>query len=296
MNRDINRRRMIAIYQRNMLYAQLVVIAVVAVPIGLWATFGSEPTQMVRISVRNVRVDSDAFTPSRSRPTKRNVGGAPDNSLAFRGQFGIKVSIIPDNPTPAPASRPKPRVHIAELAPVVDSDISVSNDTVGEPGPYVPEDAEYVFDQFPETIATASNIIPCSVLVAVKPEYPFVARDRGKEGAAGLIVCIDETGKVSLFPEDIAHQFREKEIPIEQMTVKVDGQKISFNYVVTLEDPKDFFFAKKVAEILPKWVFAPSVVNGQTVKSLIPIGHAFCLTEDCHAEYTVLRNYKRYAH
>ncbi len=293
MQCDINRHRMKAAYQKNMFYAQLAVICLFAVPIGLWVIFSSEQTQTLRVRVHNVHVD--AMTPPGTKPTKRNIGGAPDNTAAFHGQFGIKVKIVPDNPTSEFVLKPTPVVHTQEeLATVIDSDISVSDLTEGESGPYVPGDAEYTFDFPPETTVVELEVVPCSVLVAVKPEYPYVARSAGKEGVAGIIVCIDKAGKVTLFPDDVIAQFREKNIPVEKMSVKVDGKKRPFNYVVTLEQPSGYFFAKKIAEVLPKWVFAPSRVGGQPVKSLIPIGNAFCLTDDCHYEYEVLRNYKQY--
>ena len=151
-----------------------------------------------------------------------------------------------------------------------------------------------IYPSAPEpSLVVEPVIVPCSVLVAVSPEYPWVARERSKEGAAGIIVCIDESGKVTLFPGDVADAFRARNLSVEMMSIKVDGQRRQFNYVVTYEEPSGWFFAKKVAEVLPTWVFEPSTIDGQVVKSLIPIGHAFCMTEDCRFEKELL-NYKQF--
>ena len=285
-----------ACHQKHMLYALLAAVAIVVAPSWLWVAFGPQATPTVRLQVRNIDVDKDAFTPSDTEPTKRHVGGLPDDLPPFHGQIGLGVNVLPDHPAPILTAIQPPPVHAPEVAVVaIDSEISVSDLTDGETGPYVPADADYVFDIPPPDTPLEPAIVPCSVLVAVPPEYPRIARDGGKEGAAGVIVCIDETGRVSLFSEDIIRDFEKHHLQVEEKTYKVDGHKCQFNYVVTYEEPSGWFFARKVVESLPKWVFRPSLVDGRPVPSLLPIGHAFCLTADCNHEYEAIRNYKHYS-
>ena len=280
-------------YQKGMIYAAVIAGIVLVGPLWLWSILSPRSIATIRPRIPNVNVPGEVYTPPETTPTKRNVGGRPDDPTTFHGQFGVIVHVIPDSP-PVVVAKPTSLVHTTEkLAAVVDTNISVSDTTDGPSGPYVPENAEYTFTPPPETTAVQQDIVPCSVLKAVKPVYPFVARSARKEGMAGIIVCVDEQGKVSLFPDDIIRQFQEHKLPIQEMTVKVDGHKERFNYVVTLEQPDGYFFAKMVAEILPKWEFAPSRVDGQPVKSLVPIGNAFCLTDSCQQE-AKLQNYKQY--
>jgi len=291
-----NRYRMKAGYQRNLLVAELVVVLLIGGPFFLWGLLSRSQSIPNDVVYSNIHVDPLSVSPADTKPTRRNVSGRAHDLANFHGEIGIKVKIIPDYPSPIIIPKQQPHVYLAtELAPAVDSNISVADLTDAYFGPYVPMSADYMFTDLEEPESPTDGIVPCSVLVAKQPEYPVVAREQNKEGVAGLIVCIDESGKATLFPDEIMQAFREKQYSVERMTVKIEGKKCSFNYVVTYEQPSGYFFAKKVAEAVPKWTFAPSLVNGQPTKSLLPIGHAFCLTGGCDYAYAVLKNYRRFS-
>jgi len=281
-------------YQKSMLIAigfEVVVVVVVVVafkfnkPQPLPEKVISTSSQMVRV----VEPDKGQSKPARS------IGYNPyaQQHTGFMGFKGFHV--ISDAPEPLPI-RPH-KVFVNAPIPLGSDTIESYSDIEGDgTGVYPPGDYVLIEPKKAESTIVSDSIVivPCNVLVAVKPEYPFVAQDAGKEGVAAIIVCIDETGKVSLFSDEIKQSFSKQHLQVENMSFKVDGTKRLFNYVVKDEKPDGYFFAKKVAEILPQWSFAPSMVKGQPVKSLIVIAHAFCLSDACTNEYSTNRNYQQY--
>lgn len=276
-------------YQRNLTLATLSVLGLVAVILGIsWAAGGLDRDEMVTITRRDVdrtvHVTTAMMQPP--KPVKRSVTAPKPKQPKDLG-ITDKIQVAPDAPEPMPIDS---QLVYSDTSTASGDSVQSYSDLIGDSGVGV-----YPPASLPVATPDTQSVVPCSVILAVPPEYPWVARERKKEGVAGLIVCIDETGKVSLFPDDVTKAFQAKHLTVEKASAKVDGQKRTFNYVVTMEDPPGWFFAKKVADILPQWVFAPSTVDGQVVKSLVPIGHAFCLTGDCEREYKELRNYKLYS-
>jgi hypothetical protein len=90
----------------------------------------------------------------------------------------------------------------------------------------------------------------------------------------------------------VLNEGKEQWLDVQKMSSKdANGQKRTFNYIVEKEQPADWFFAKKLAEVLPKWKFAPATLNGKPVKALLPFTHAFCLSDECREKY---KNFKRH--
>lgn len=275
-------------YQRNLLLANLSVLGLVALMLAIaWVTGGLNSQEIMTITRRDVDRSVHVITAMMEppKPVRRNVTASKPEAPKDLWIMD-KIRIVTNAPEPIPFDSTP--VYSDTSTERHDSTQSYS-DLIGDRGIGV-----YPPANVPSNSITEPDIVPCSVLVAVKPEYPWVARDRKKEGVAGLIVCIGVSGKVTLFSAEVIQEFQSNHLTVEKMTVEVDGRKCTFNYVVTIEEPKGWFFAKKVAEVLPKWVFAPSKIDGEVVASLIPIGHAFCLTEECTYEHAVLNNYKHF--
>jgi hypothetical protein len=260
----------------------------VALLIGIaWVTGKLDRQEMVTIMQQDVDRSVHVITAMMEspRPVKRNVT-VPEPEVPKELGILDRIKLTPNAPEPLPFD--STQVY-SDTSTGVNDSIQSYSDLLGDSAVGIYRSANEKSDNVAEP-----DIVPCSVLVAVPPEYPWVARERKKEGVAGLIVCIGASGKVSLFSDQVAREFRANHLTVEKMTVRVDGQKCTFNYVVTMEEPKGWFFAKNVAEVLAKWDFAPSKVDGEVMSSLIPIGHAFCLTGECDHEFKELRNYKRY--
>lgn len=278
-------------YQRNMAMAHLAVLCLVGLITGSLMVYGrlyreQTVTVVQRDIDRSVRIINLVWSET-PQPVRRHVTVAKPQRPRDLGLHD-KIQAAPD----APETVPLDSTSLYSDHPATDDGDTIQSysDLIGGTGVGI-----YPPELLPTDDDEPLDIVPCSVLVAVSPEYPWVARERRKEGAAGIIVCIDETGRVSLFPNDIVRDFQERHLTVEKMSVKVDGQKRVFNYVVTYENPSGYYFAKKVAEKVAEWVFRPSTVDGCPVLSLLPIGHAFCMSEDCTFEYEGLRHYKRYS-
>lgn len=278
------------LYQRNLLFANLtLIVLVLLIGVGISLYHRLNPHDSIAVSQHDidqtVRVMTLVLQPP--QPVKRHVTARKPEAPMPLGLLD-NIQATPDAPEPLPLDTSLV-YSTAENAAEFDTSEQSYSDLVGETGIGMFPPA-YLPDTTPDEPAD----VVCSVLVAVPPEYPWVAREQHKEGAAGIIVCIDEDGKVTLFSEEIAEAFRAKDLAVRKMSVRVNGNRHQFNYVVTYEEPSGFFFAEKVAEVLPRWVFAPSIVDGQPTRTLLPIGHAFCLSKDCAHQYGVLRNYKSY--
>jgi hypothetical protein len=273
-------------YQRNMLCA-IGIVATLSLLLAVAVTLNNSHNQHDAVTIAQADMDRSVhilrMMTERPKPVERHVTAPKPEAPRDLGLLD-DIRTTPDAPEQIPFD-----------STVIFTDVPIGDpDTIQSYSELIGDTGVGIYPSAPQESVAEPEVAPCSVLVAVPPEYPWVAREQRKEGVVGIIVCVDESGRVTLFPEEIIEQFTARQLAVETMSVKVDEQKRKFNYVVTYEEPSGWFFAKKVEEVLPRWVFQPSTLDGQAVKSLIPIGHAFCLTGDCTFEYGTLRNYRQY--
>lgn len=214
-------------YQRNMAMAHLAVLCLVGLITGSLMVYGrlyreQTVTVVQRDIDRSVRIINLVWSET-PQPVRRHVTVAKPQRPRDLGLHD-KIQAAPD----APETVPLDSTSLYSDHPATDDGDTIQSysDLIGGTGVGI-----YPPELLPTDDDEPLDIVPCSVLVAVSPEYPWVARERRKEGAAGIIVCIDETGRVSLFPNDIVRDFQERHLTVEKMSVKVDGQKRVFNYV-----------------------------------------------------------------
>ena len=144
----------------------------------------------------------------------------------------------------------------------------------GEKGLFLPEDYTTASLLLPPEVVRPPANRDIDVVYKLDPEYPFVARDAGKEGGITVLVYIDSTGELSTFPPWIAGE------GIQTLEYTVGNRTKVFNYAVK-EDPPDWFFAQNFIKVLRTWVFAPRIVDGNPVNSLLRIKYRFCLGQNC---------------
>lgn len=286
-------------YQRNLIFANVSVLALVVLIVGaIWLKDWLDDQDMVTIPLRNtdssIHVIIVNMTPP--KPVKRHVTAPKPEQPKDLGVLD-KIQVTPDAPDPAPFDSTK--VFTDRAAPHDQGTIQSYSDLVSDTGTGIIPSAY----QPPDTTPDGPSIMPCSVLIATEPEYPYFARAKGKEGEVVIIICIDESGKLSLFPEDLIEVQRENRRSVEKLRVILDGneqlftvekmtgkdkngQKLQFNYVVTKEQPDGWFFARKLEEVLPKWEFVKPAG-----KALFTVKHGFCMSDSCNAKF---KDFKRY--
>ena len=177
---EINRMAMKSSYQRNMFLAHLVVIILIVLPVWIWSTISTSSEKSSPATYTNIKViDLTMQTSSQSPATKRNIGGQSKLIKTFHGQFGVKVSIILDNPVVIIET---PKVYTLDPdSNFTDEYLSISDLDTGVFGTYLPEDANYEFDDPFYSVTTVELINKASAVISkIDPNYPFVAERAGK--------------------------------------------------------------------------------------------------------------------
>lgn len=277
-----SRHQLKASYQRNMMIGMLGAIVLFVLPV-CYFSWQSAPEPVSPLTFQNIYVqDRTVMTPPSASPTKRNVGGRTQLMQGFKGQFGIKLRIIPDRAILPKPAVPAPKVFVQELPPVLtDSDLSISNLFEGAAGPYVPDDALYSFKSGVDTPAEPVNRA-CTVLTKVDPEYPRVAEDAGKEGHVIVILSIDAGGNKSTFPDDLCRDFEKRGYRIKTIEYDVGGGiNREFDVVVVKEEPADWFFASNLLRVIPQWTFTSWIKDSRPVSSFLTIRYRYCLIGNC---------------
>lgn len=261
-------------YQRNMLFG-LGMCVMLSLGFGLWVRSldGSTPRSASPTVVPNlVTPDRDLVEPS-EKPAMVAVGGINPYAIAHDGFLGF-VNLRPVCQAPELIAE-RPDVYDPDLAPLgIDSTPSFSTVEGDEEGLFLPEEYTIADAYLPPENVRPPVTRQVQVVYKPDPEYPFVARDAGKEGNITVLVYIDSAGELTTFPDWIGGE------EIQTFEYMVGSARRIVNYAVK-EEPPGWFFAKNFLKVLPEWVFAPSIRNGKPVSSLLRIKYNFCLGSNC---------------
>jgi len=216
--------------------------------------------------------DRDLVEPS-EKPAMVAVGGINPYAMAHDGFLGF-VNLRPVCQAPELIAE-RPDVYDPDFAPLgIDSTPSFSTVEGDEEGLFLPEEYTIADAYLPPENVRPPVTRQVQVVYKPDPEYPFVARDAGKEGNITVLVYIDSAGELTTFPDWIGGE------GIQTLEYTVGSTRRIVNYAVK-EEPPGWFFAKNFLKVLPEWVFAPSIRNGKPVSSLLRIKYNFCLGSNC---------------
>lgn len=288
MKQDINRHVMKSQYQINMLWGQVCVLGftsllVIALTVSEYLT-GS--TKQKRRFIKSPLVLQDGTQVSREdKKTLNTLATLNPYARQHEGFLGFKD--LRPSKTGSILPLPVPPITINQLSvEIPPSDVypSFSIEEGNDTGFFIPRDVEIVdANLFSKKIKNDQQVVnhPCSVLTKVDPEYPYVAREKNKEGTVAVIVPIDPSGYIGTLSEDILQDFKARGYRIVTVEYQlVSGIKKKGDVVVALEEPADWFFAANLVKVLSNWTFAPWIENGVPVKSFMTIGYQFRLCKE----------------
>lgn len=271
-----HRYRMKALYQRNMLLAQVCAIVLVGTLLGivLWMS-GPEDELLNVMSVTEIPVsvrDSSVVVVDSSHPARSLLPRLNPYVQLHDGFLGFR-DLRPQPNVPVQIVTPQPLITVDDdLAETSETDlVSFSLEEGIDTGVFLPE--SYVVG-----VSTRQPIPPVNqeitVVRRVDPEYPLVALDSRKEGEVTVIVHIDSTGLLTTFPDWVQGE------QIQTVEFTVDGNTQRFNYAAH-EEPSGWYFAEHLLKVLPKWQFVPRIVDGAPVSALLRIRYRYCLNDGC---------------
>jgi len=266
-----------AAYQRGFVPGWIFVIAVVLLFVW-WVKSLDSPTNasIEPYTVKEVRINpetkpSDTVMAAKTSATKWKPYPQHEGFAGFDGYNVISDVTIEFTPPPIEAPEVYSKLDIGD-----DSDIFSFSPIEGDDtGIYVPE--EYVYDMEDGVLEEEPVNIALDVIYHEDPEYPLIAKDEGEQGKVSLLIFVDETGNVSVFPEETTA----KNYTIQTKKYTVDGRKGEFDYVVAFEDSPGWFFVEKLLEVLPRWKFRPEIVDGQVASNFLVVTYNYCLGLDC---------------
>jgi len=278
---DINRHRLKQSYQPNMLKAQFILVVLVGIAVGAYYFSIRDHDAIVRqphkINSSLMLNDSGALENELVRTTPRPVPSLNPYTARHDGFLGfirLEPTVAVPEQVKISQSLFSDELELAELTsePILSNSLNQEADTGGY------QVAEFEASEFlpqlktvPPPILAAREI---QVVNRVDPEYPWYAKENGKEGKITVLIYIDSTGALSTFPNWIAGE------GIKTVEYTVDGESRTANYAFQ-EDPPEWFFARSFIKVLPEWKFAPRIENGRPVGSLFRIKYTFCLGVNC---------------
>lgn len=190
---------------------------------------------------------------------KITVGGRmPEMRRGFLG-FNIDFNIIPETSI-GPISIPSPSIFQPNQPLIQPDNISFTPIDGDQLGVYTPDGYDYIFRLEKQIQSVERDVI---VLRKRDPDYPLVAQERGVEGEVIILVYVNDKGVMTPFPVQ-----------------SEDGQVQMLEYYVIMENPKDWFFVKKLVEVLPQWKFSPKIANGNAIGGFLNIRYSFVLESD----------------
>lgn len=260
-------------YQRNMLYGLLLasgLAVLVAVYIAALDTPRSPTHYRAVVWTEHPARQEELLTASSSPSLISPLGVRPASLDGFLGFRNIR----PTGDVPVPGASPES----VEL-PTGTLEVAFSDATIGGIGDfdggldYLPVNAAIMSEPVTEPGRQSVNR-DILVVNRVDPEYPWVAREEGKEGEIIVLVYLDSTGNLSTFPDWITGN------GIRTLEYTVDGRTALAEYALS-ERPEGWYFASNFLKVLPHWRFAPCIENGRPVASLLRIKYTFCLGINC---------------
>lgn len=186
----------------------------------------------------------------------------------------------------------KDKIFMHELASLPDDNIQDLNLSDAGPGTNVSYPGNYWDNDFgygPGIKNPGTEDINCPLEVIKKqlPEFPGIARIDEKEGYVEVLVHIDINGRVTPFSCKV------KDSTEDKLEFFVDDEQNNLVFVIFKEDPKGYYFAKNLVEVLPGWVFKPQIEHGVPVDVFVRVKLRYCFSnnEDCRnqqVEFEVL--------
>lgn len=279
MQRDINRLYAKAVYQRNMLVAQLIVVVLVSVVTAAFIA-SDRPADVSRHHIRVVESpvvihDSSVVQRDSTRSARRIA--SPLNPYAHRheGFLGF-INLRPEPSMSILAEAPKvPAITAPDFEPN-DSIVSFSLVEGSDTGVFIPENVDF----WSPGKAPSLQVVPGEVLAKVDPEYPPYALSAQKEGEVTVELSVTENGKIGNLPPGMEQEYANRGYRVSTVQYVVNGT-IHTGTVAIHEDPPGYWFASNLLKVLGKWTFQPLVENGAVVPSVMVVNYTFCLTDSC---------------
>lgn len=261
-------------YQRNMLIGLIMAVAL-SLGFGVWVRSLDGPALMINslLTLPNLVILDHELVEHSDEPARLAVGGMNPYSNAHDGFLGF-VNLRPEPLAPELIAK-RPVVYIQDFAPMSDDSAPSFSTIAGtEQGLFLPEEYSTANAHLPPEDIRPPVTRQIQVLYKLDPEYPWVAREAGKEGLVVVLVYVDSTGGLSTFPSWVEGE------GIQTLRYTVAGRRKVLNYAVK-EDPPDWFFAHNLLKVLSNWMFSPRVENGRAVNSMLLIKFRFCLGQGC---------------
>jgi len=268
-----------AAYQPIMLLAQLCIVVFVGIMILLSYIphrLSDNVTNNIRTIELSVVIQDSSAVIQEDHPAKTILSGLNKYASRHEGFIGhinlIPVpDLIPSELIPAPAI-----IDEDEDMEIKMSVVSYSPYEGNDTGIFISKDViagtEYSTDANTDTVLRV-DYQEIQVKKKIDPEYPFVAKDEGKEGEIIVLVYIDSIGELSLFPEHIVGD-------IHTLQYVKNGQTTQFQYAAK-EDPTGWYFIDNFLQVLTAWEFSPRIVDGTPVSAPLRIKYRFCLSLEC---------------
>jgi len=170
----------------------------------------------------------------------------------------------------------------AYLPDGVIQDLNVSDMYFGG-GDYYPGnywDNDFGYGSVARHSGTEDINCPLEVIKKQLPEFPGIARIDEKEGFVEVLVHIDIHGRVTPFSCQV------KDSTENKLEFFVDDEQNDLVFVIFKEDPKGYYFAKNLIDVLPGWVFKPQIEHGVPVDVFVRVKLRYCFynNEDCRGQ------------
>jgi len=255
-----------------------VVVLLLALLAGLLA-LKSPRSEMLPIVIdrRGVLLASSDHPPSESGSIVPGPAVSPRRPVPTEGFLGlVRLSAAPD-------TFPGPEIDL--------SGSTYSPSSLDYGSPFTPGDelenggngsggnGSSVFLADPSSSPKPASNLDIAVVTQVDPEYPFVAREAGKQGKASILVYVDTDGVVGPYPAGTTSS----RYKIRTNCFTVDSKSRLYDYVIADEFPRHWFFAENLLKVLPQWRFRPRIISGQPTGNYLLITYHFCLGFDCLA-------------
>lgn len=250
-----------------MLFALLITTMIFCIAAAYLLSLSSShtPADLKTEIIKNIHIPDREVIESSDKAAAHSIGGWPQSEpSAFLGLIK-NIKIIPDSPESEFTVKP-PKIYTRELAPSLENldDLSFSITEGGNAqGIFIPDNVDFVYDYEPER---KKQVVNHEILVLSKPdpEYPLIARQESKEGKATILVLVDSTGSLAPF------------------TLRLENGDIqTVEYVIVCEEPKGWFFAEKLVQVLPLWTFSPKIQDGKPGCGYLKITYDYCLGSNC---------------
>ena len=254
-------------YQRNMLIALLITIMIFCVAAAYLLSLSSSLTHadMKTEIIKSKHIPDREVIESSNKAAERSIDDWLQSERSVFLGFIKNIKIIPDSPEFEIMVKP-PKIYTRELAPSLESmdDLSFSITEGGNAqGIFVPGNVDFVYGYKHERNKEVINR-EIQVLNKPDPEYPLIARLESKEGKVTVLDLVDSTGSLAPF------------------TLQLENSDIqTVEYVVVHEEPKDWFFAKKLVQVLPLWTFSPRIQDGKPNCGYLKVTYNYCLGSNC---------------